>query len=67
MKRRRKIVISSSFLKGYARALSVYSSNNYPDLLNDRYKDYQALRGDWSIVGETIKTETRAYAGSIHQ
>lgn len=62
MKTRRKIIISNSFLEGYARAISVIADNKYPNLNDDRYKDYQALRGDWAIVGKTIQKETRAYA-----
>lgn len=57
-------MISNSFLEGYARAIGVIADNKYPDLNNDRYKDYQALKGDWAVVGETIQKETRAYAKS---
>lgn len=66
MKRSIKIRISDSFLRGYARALSVYPDNDYPDLGDDRYKDYKALRGDWAVVGETIQAQTRAFAGSTN-
>lgn len=66
MKKRAKIRISSSFIRGYARAFSVYPDNDYPDLGDDRYKDYKALRGDWAVVGETIKTQTRVFAGSTN-
>ena len=58
MKKHSKAKLSDSFLRGYARALSVYANNTYPDLKDDRYKDYLALRGDWLIVGKAIQTET---------
>lgn len=61
---KRKFKISKNFLEGYARAISVVTEHRYPELGNDRYRDYLALRGDWSVVGKTIQKETRAYAES---
>ncbi len=60
-----KATLSDSFLKGYARVFSIFQSNEYPDLSNGWNKDYQALRGDWAVVGKSIEEATKQYAGTV--
>ena len=48
-----KTTISKSFLDGFARALSLDSTKEWPNIYDDKMKDYMALRGDWDNVGET--------------
>lgn len=54
--------ISNSFIRGYTRALDISGSTKvWPNLSDDRMKDYEALRGDWKNVGDTIRRETRGF------
>lgn len=52
---------SSAFWRGYIRALDLTGSKEWPDISNDRTKDYEALRSDWKDVGREIRKETRSY------
>ncbi|PWJ49370.1 hypothetical protein [Faecalicatena contorta] len=54
-----KITISKSFLSGYARALNLSGTKEWPNLSDDKMKDYRALRSDWEDVGNSIRRETR--------
>lgn len=57
-----KIKISNSFLKGYIRALDLTgNTKEWPNVSDDRIKDYEALRSDWENVGKTIRRETRGF------
>ncbi len=57
-----KIRISNGFLKGYLRALNLTGNDKeWPDLSDERIRDYEALRSDWDSVGETIRRETRGF------
>lgn len=56
-----KATMSKSFIDGFARALSLKSTKEWPDISNDREKDYMALRGDWDNVGESIRREARNF------
>ena len=49
---------SMSFIRGYSRALDLFGvKKNWPNLLDDRERDYKALRGDWEEVGAAIRRE----------
>lgn len=55
-----KMKTSKSFLKGYSRALDLGRvTKEWPDLSNNKSKDYRALRGDWDNVGSAIRRESR--------
>lgn len=54
-----KIAISKSFLNGYVRALNLNGTKEWPNLSDDKMKDYRALRSDWEDVGNSIRRETR--------
>lgn len=57
-----KTKISRSFLRGYAKALDLGGiTKEWPDLSNNRVKDYKALRDDWENVGNAIRRETRSF------
>ena len=56
-----KITISKSFLRGYIRVLDIYGQKNWPDISNDRQRDYEKLRGDWENVGKYIRESTDRY------
>lgn len=51
------MIISKSFLRGFARALDIGAGmRNFPDMsYNPWEKDCKALKGDWDFVGEDIK------------
>ena len=55
-------LLSRAFWDGYGRVLDLGgTSKQWPDLLNDREKDYEALRRDWSHVGESIGESISEY------
>lgn len=56
-----KFKISKSFLRGYIRAINLGGSADWPDLSNNKRKDYNALRSDWNNVGNSIRRETRSF------
>lgn len=56
-----KILMSKSFLKGYARVLNLGGTKEWPDLSEDRQRDYDALRSDWDNVGRAIRKQTRDF------
>ena len=56
-----KTTISKSFLDGFARALSLDSTKEWPNIYDDKMKDYMALRGDGDNVGKAIRKETRNF------
>lgn len=56
-----RLLISKSFLKGYVRALNLSGTKEWPNISEDRKKDYEALRGDWDNVGREIRKETRNF------
>ena len=56
-----KTTISKSFLDGFARGLSLDSAKEWPNIYDDKMKDYMALRGDWDNVGKSIRKETRNF------
>lgn len=53
--------ISNAFLCGYERALDLSGSKKWPDITNDRTKDYEALRSDWENAGREIRKGTRKF------
>lgn len=56
-----RTTISKSFLDGFVKALDLFGTKEWPDLSNDKEKDYMALRGDWDNVGKSIQRETRNF------
>lgn len=56
-----KTVMSKSFLRGYTRALNLHGTKEWPNLSDDKMKDYKALRSDWENVGKSIRRETRGF------
>lgn len=56
-----KLLMSKSFLKGYARVLNLGGTKDWPDISIDKKRDYEALRGDWDNVGRAIRKETRNF------
>ena len=37
------------------------STKEWPNIYDDKMKDYMALRGDWDNVGKSIRKETRNF------
>lgn len=56
-----KTTISEGFLKGYKRALCMGGTKEWPNIYNDREKDFYALRRDWENVGEYVRGETAKF------
>lgn len=56
-----KSIISKRFLWGFARALGLNGTKEWPDLSDDKLKDYRALRSDWENVGKSIRKEARNF------
>lgn len=57
-----KLKWTKSFLRGYLRTLDLFGvTKEWPDITNDRTKDFEALRSDWDNVGRTIRRETRNF------
>ena len=62
IKERAMKMIGNGFLRGYARVLDLMGvTKNWPDISNDRIRDYNALREDWENIGGTIQKEERSY------
>lgn len=59
-----KYMVSKSFLEGFTRALDLSGTKEWPDISEDRKKDYLALRSDWEDIGNSIKRECRNYETS---
>lgn len=59
-----KAKASKNFLKGYIRVLDLYGTKEWPELSNNRQKDYEALRSDWENVGDSVRRETRSFEGA---
>lgn len=49
---------SESFIHGFARALDLSGTKEWPQINDGRRADYEAIRGDWENVGRTIRRET---------
>lgn len=50
------------FIIGMARCANLFGhQREWPDVMNGPKKDYEALRGDWIRVGETISYATNKY------
>ena len=57
-----KTKVSKNFLRGYAKTLDLWgATKEWPNLSDDRQRDYKALRGDWDNVGNAIRRETRGF------
>ncbi len=54
-----RTMISKSFLNGFIKTLDLSGTKEWPELSDDKMKDYKALRGDWENVGEFIRKGTR--------
>lgn len=52
---------SESFIHGFVRALDLSGTKDWPQVVDSRRADYEAIRGDWENVGRTIRKE----AGSL--
>lgn len=57
-----KIKFNESFIHGFVRVLDLGGTKDWPDISNDKVKDYKAIRSDWENVGRIIREET---AGTI--
>lgn len=57
-----KIILSRSFLRGFARATDIIGTKEWPDINNSMMKDYSAIRKDWENVGNSIERECRKFA-----
>lgn len=53
--------VSKKFIQSFF-SISLYRTRVWPDIYNDKNKDYKALRGDWENVGNTIRRESRNFA-----
>lgn len=59
---RNKILVTKSFLDGYTRVLDLYGSlMKWPDLNNDKKKDYEALEDDWRECGQDFRNAVERY------
>lgn len=57
-----KMKISENFLRGYIKVLDLSgATKEWPNLSDDRLKDYAALKGDWENVGNSIQREIRNF------
>ena len=57
-----KMTVNDDFLRGYVKVLDLMGvTKKWPDISNDRIRDYNALREDWENVGRTIQEEERSY------
>lgn len=56
-----KAKISTSFTKGFSRALNLAGTKTWPKLPNSKKADYKAIRSDWENVGRSIARETGNY------
>ena len=66
-----RLKAGNNFLKAYKRGLKLYNTKDWPDLSNEWERDYEALRGDWENVGNSITRAAKdfrrknRYAGSF--
>ena len=56
-----KEIISKSFFRGFTRALDLTGAKKWPEISNERERDYEKLREDWENVGNYIREGTREY------
>ena len=56
-----RTTISKSFLDGYSRVLNLSGTKEWPNLSENKLRDYEALRSDWENVGKSIREETRSF------
>lgn len=56
-----KKIISNHFIFGYSRALDLKGIKKWPNLSDDKKKDYEAIKGDWENVGKELRESTRRY------
>lgn len=55
-----------AFAEGFARVFDLFAARRrWPDMSNPEKKDYEALKGDWKIVGEEISKAIGGYAKEI--
>ena len=57
-------LISDSFFLGYIRALDLKGTKRWPNLSDEKKRDYDAIRGDWEDVGREIRKGTQRYSES---
>lgn len=56
-----KNLISNSFIQGYIGLLNTKEVKRWPNLSEDKRRDYEALKGDWKNVGREIEEGTRRF------
>lgn len=56
----KKLVVSSKFIQSFF-GISLYRTRVWPDISNDKNKDFNALRSDWESVGDSIGRECRNF------
>ena len=42
-------------MRGFAKTLDISGTKEWPDISDDKRKDFLALRSDWENVGNTIR------------
>jgi hypothetical protein len=56
----KKLIVSNKFIQSFS-GISLYRTRVWPDIYNDKDKDYKALRSDWENVGNSIGRECRGF------
>lgn len=56
----KKLVVSDKFIQSFS-GISLYGTRVWPDIYNDKNKDFKALRSDWENVGNSIRRECRDF------
>ena len=60
-----KIKLSKGFLHGCEKATDLMGVTKiWPEIYNDKKKDYDALKEDWKHVGKAIREETERFSKS---
>lgn len=52
---------SESFIHGFVRALDLSGTKEWPQVVDGRRADYEAIRSDWGSVGSTIRKEAGSF------
>ena len=50
-----KYKVDGYFMRGFAKTLDISGTKEWPDISDDKRKDFLALRSDWENVGNTIR------------
>lgn len=59
-----KYRMTGYFMNGFVRALDISGTKEWPDISDDKRKDFLALRSDWENVGKSIRKATSDFASA---